>query len=109
MGRIEISDLKLITSEPLVGMAPDFYESEMALISERMELCGKKVLDTAGVVREAIFHQSRNRLAAMTFVLKLSLVLVAIADIDRPYQGLVKVEPTGFCFAIRTFHSFAKQ
>ena len=56
MGRIEISDLQLITSEPLVGMAPDFYESEMALISERMELCGKKVLDTAGVVREAIFR-----------------------------------------------------
>ena len=28
----------------------------MALIYERMESCGKKVLDTAGVVREAIFH-----------------------------------------------------
>jgi len=26
----------------------------MALISERMEWCGKKVLDTAGVVREAM-------------------------------------------------------
>jgi len=26
----------------------------MALIYERMESCGKKVLDTAGVVREAI-------------------------------------------------------
>ena len=59
MGRIEISDLQLITSEPLVGMAPDFYESEMALISERMELCGKKVPDTAGVVREAMLRQPR--------------------------------------------------
>jgi hypothetical protein len=29
----------------------------MALISERMELCGEKVLDIAGVVREAIFRQ----------------------------------------------------
>jgi len=29
----------------------------MALFSERMELCGKKVLDTAGVVREAIYRQ----------------------------------------------------
>ena len=35
--------------------------------------------------------------------------VVAIADIDRPYQGLVKVEPTGFNFAIRTLHSFAQQ
>jgi len=29
----------------------------MALIYERMESCGKKVLDTAGVVREAIYRQ----------------------------------------------------
>ena len=29
----------------------------MALIYERMESCGKKVLDTAGVVREAILQQ----------------------------------------------------
>jgi len=28
----------------------------MALIYERMESCGKKVLDTAGVVREAIYQ-----------------------------------------------------
>ena len=33
----------------------------------------------------------------------ISLVLVAIADIDRPYQGNVKVSPTGFEFALRTF------
>jgi hypothetical protein len=29
----------------------------MALFSERTESCGKKVLDRAGVVREAIFRQ----------------------------------------------------
>jgi hypothetical protein len=29
----------------------------MALISEWMEQCGKKVLDNAGIVRDAIFHQ----------------------------------------------------
>jgi len=32
----------------------------MALISERMESCGKKVLDSAGVVREAISRQLRD-------------------------------------------------
>ena len=39
----------------------------------------------------------------LTFLI--ALVLVAIADIDRPYQGLVKVEPEGFLFAVRTLHS----
>jgi len=29
----------------------------MALISEWMEQCGKKVLDDAGIVRDAIFRQ----------------------------------------------------
>jgi hypothetical protein len=33
----------------------------------------------------------------------ISLVLVAIADIDRPYQGDVKVNPDGFQFALQTF------
>lgn len=33
----------------------------------------------------------------------ISLVLVAIADIDRPYQGDVKVSPDGFVFALHTF------
>ncbi len=35
----------------------------------------------------------------------IALVLVAIADIDRPYQGDVKVSPDGFEFAIQTFNS----
>jgi hypothetical protein len=30
----------------------------MALISEWMQQCGKKVLDNAGIVREACFRQS---------------------------------------------------
>ncbi len=38
----------------------------------------------------------------LTFLI--SLVLVAIADIDRPYQGVVKVEPQGFRFALRTLY-----
>ena len=33
----------------------------------------------------------------------IALVLVAIADIDRPYQGDVKVSPDGFEFAIHSF------
>jgi hypothetical protein len=39
----------------------------------------------------------------LTFLI--SLVLVAIANIDRPYQGLVKVAPDGFTFANRTLHN----
>jgi hypothetical protein len=32
----------------------------------------------------------------------IALVLVAIADIDRPYQGPVRVQPEGFRYAVRT-------
>ena len=61
MGRIETSDLKLITSEPngwKSKKAKPLNESEMALFSECMHRCGKKGIDSAGVVREAIYHQS---------------------------------------------------
>lgn len=39
----------------------------------------------------------------------LSLVLVAIADIDRPYQGAVRVELEGFSFALHTIHREAER
>jgi hypothetical protein len=32
----------------------------------------------------------------------ISLVLVAIAALDRPYQGRVRVSPDGFRYALRT-------
>jgi len=35
----------------------------------------------------------------------ISLVLVAIQDIDRPYQGVVKVAPEGFQAALQTFQN----
>ncbi len=35
----------------------------------------------------------------------ISLVLVAIADIDQPYQGALRVAPQGFQFAANTLHS----
>jgi hypothetical protein len=59
MGRIETSDLKRITSEPVVGKAKSktFNESEMALFSECMQKCGKKGIDRAGVVRDEMFRQ----------------------------------------------------
>ena len=41
----------------LVGMAL-FNESEMALSSECTDQCARKVLDTADIVREAIYRQS---------------------------------------------------
>ena len=34
----------------------------------------------------------------------IALVLVAIADIDQPYQGALRVAPQGFQFAARTLH-----
>ena len=43
----------------------------------------------------------------LTFLI--SLVLVAIANIDRPYQGFVKVAPEGFNFAYRTLHNEANR
>jgi hypothetical protein len=41
-------------------------------------------------------------LQVMVLSFLISLVLVAIADIDRPYQGDVRVMPTGLEFAQRT-------
>lgn len=41
------------------------------------------------------------QVAVLSFLI--ALVLVAIADIDRPYQGDVKVSPRGFEFALETF------
>lgn len=38
----------------------------------------------------------------------IALVLVAIADIDRPYQGNVKVSPAGFEFALHSFNDPAE-
>lgn len=38
----------------------------------------------------------------LTFLI--SLVLVAIAGLDRPYQGQVKVKPDGFRYASHTLH-----
>jgi hypothetical protein len=44
-------------------------------------------------------------LQVMMLTFLISLVLVAIANIDRPYQGFVKVAPEGFNFAYRTLHN----
>ncbi len=42
----------------------------------------------------------------LTFLI--ALVLIAIDDIDRPYQGVVSVQPEGFSFSLDTFsgHNF---
>jgi hypothetical protein len=37
-----------------------FNETEMALFFECMLECAQKVLDTADIVREAMFHQPRS-------------------------------------------------
>lgn len=43
------------------------------------------------------------QVAVLAFLI--SLVLVAIADLDRPYQGNEIVQPDGFQLAIRTFRN----
>jgi ABC-type branched-subunit amino acid transport system permease subunit len=46
------------------------------------------------------------QVAVLTFLI--SLVLVAIADIDQPYQGGLTVEPVGFSFTRETVGSPAR-
>jgi hypothetical protein len=41
-------------------------------------------------------------LQVLVLSLLISIVLVAIADIDKPYQGVVRVAPEGFTIAART-------
>lgn len=43
-------------------------------------------------------------LQVLVLAFLISLVLVAIKDIDQPYQGVVVVEPEGFRYAVRTLH-----
>ncbi len=43
------------------------------------------------------------QVVVLTFLI--ALVLVAINDIDRPYQGVVTVQPEGFSFSLETFNS----
>lgn len=47
------------------------------------------------------------QVVVLTFLI--SLVLVAIADIDRPFQGPVRVQPEGFIFSLKTFGSHGSQ
>jgi hypothetical protein len=46
-----------------------------------------------------------HMLQVVTLAFMLSLALVAVADINRPFQGAVHVRPTGFENALRTFAS----
>lgn len=46
-----------------------------------------------------------HMLQIITLALMLSLALAAVADINRPFQGAVRVAPTGFENARRTFNN----
>jgi len=48
-----------------------------------------------------------HMLQIVTLALLLSLSLVAIADINRPYRGVVHVEPTGFEDARHVFEKYS--
>ena len=66
-GSDRVPDLNIDYERALVG-TEIFIQSEMALFYECMLKCARKPLDTADIVREAMFHQ-------MTF---------ASADVQRP-------------------------
>ena len=57
MGRTEGPDLNTDCERALVGYGTPFNESEMALFFECVPQCAQKVLDTADIVREAMFRQ----------------------------------------------------
>jgi hypothetical protein len=86
------------------------------LMHSREELPGilRAVLIVGGIITVAAscffgvpsFRFHVLQVAVLTFLL--SLVLVAIADIDRPYQGPVKVEPNGLRYAQQTFAQESK-
>jgi hypothetical protein len=67
------------------------------------------VLIAGGVITVAAacffgVHNFRFHLLQVTVLsFLIALVLVAIADIDRPDQGEVRVMPSGFEFALQTF------
>ena len=58
MGRTEFQpEYRLRASLGWQSKSKSFHESEMALFYECMLKCAQKLLDTAGIVREAIFRQ----------------------------------------------------
>jgi len=52
-------------------------------------------------------YPALHMLQVVTLALLLSLSLVAIADINRPFQGTVHVKPTGFENAKRVFEKYS--
>ena len=57
-GSDRVPDLNIDYERAWVGRkATASYESEMALFYECMLKCARKVLDTADIVREAIYRQ----------------------------------------------------
>lgn len=76
---------------------------------ERLPGILRAVLIAGGIITVAascFFGVSNFRfhvLQVMVLSFLISLVLMAIADLDRPYQGNDVVQPTGFVSALRTF------
>jgi hypothetical protein len=56
MGRTEFPDPERITTRALVGPAIFSSRAKWRSSSECMPSCARKVLDTADIVREAIYH-----------------------------------------------------
>jgi len=56
-GSDRVPDLKTDCKRAWVGKGKPFHESELALFFECMLPCAQKLLDTADIVREAIYRQ----------------------------------------------------
>jgi Protein of unknown function (DUF4239) len=106
------SGLDSIASYQLVEELRMFTEyRRVRLMQSREELPGilRAVLALGGIITVAAacffgvpsFRFHVLQVAILSFLI--SLVLVAIADIDRPYQGSVVVQPDGFKLALLTF------
>jgi hypothetical protein len=48
-----------------------------------------------------------HMLQVVTLALLLSLSLIAVGDVNRPFRGIVHVEPKGFENALRIFHRYS--
>ena len=84
MGRTESLNLKK-DYERACGWYGHFNKSEMALFSECMDRYAQKLLDTAGIVREAMlrqltFHGSNGCLPSVEFLDGLALQSICLGS-----------------------------
>ncbi len=114
-GTIKVSNVnQQIALSELIATMRGFTEHRRIRIMQSREMLPPilwAVLIAGGVITVAAacffgvpnFRFHLLQVTVLSFLI--ALVLVAIADIDRPYQGDVRVSSDGFAFAMQTFNS----